>query len=198
MNIVILLFNEFETLDVFGPVEIFGRLPQYYNLRYHSLQGGMISNHHGVHLQTEGLDFIPDKIDILLIPGGRGVRKEVHDKHFIDNLIALIRKSNYVLSICTGSALLAQTGYLNNKHATSNKLALPWVSSLNQKVHWNKRARWVADGNYYTSSGVSAGIDMCLGFVAEQHGYQVAIQVAKEIEYHWIEDRLNDTFALSD
>jgi transcriptional regulator GlxA family with amidase domain len=61
-------------------------------------------------------------------------------------------------------------------------------------VRWEKRARWVADGKYYTSSGVSAGIDMALGFIEERHGQKKALETAKQIEYLWNEDRGNDPF----
>jgi transcriptional regulator GlxA family with amidase domain len=60
-----------------------------------------------------------------------------------------------------------------------------------------ERARWAADGKYYTSSGVSAGIDMALGFVAELHGRATAVEAARQMEYVWNEDKENDPFALS-
>lgn len=78
----------------------------------------------------------------------------------------LAEESHFCLSICTGSALLAKCGVLNNIKATSNKKALEWVKQTNENVIWIDKARWVVDGKFYTSSGVSAGMDMALGFVS--------------------------------
>ena len=90
--------------------------------------------------------------------------------------------------------LLAKSGVLDGKQATSNKRAFTWASSQSDNVDWDKKARWKVDGKYYTSSGVSAGMDMTLGFIADRHGIDFARKVAKEIEYNWIEDRDNDSF----
>ena len=74
------------------------------------------------------------------------------------------------------------------------KRAFSWVASSRDKVIWDKDARWKVDGKYYTSSGVSAGMDMALGFVADRHGIDVVRNVASEIEYNWIEDKDHDTW----
>jgi transcriptional regulator GlxA family with amidase domain len=84
---------------------------------------------------------------------------------------------------------------LNGKNATSNKLSWDWVISQNEEVLWKSKARWVVDGKYYTSSGVSAGIDMALGFIADRLGNQAAKAVSAAIEYVWNEDKDCDPFA---
>ena len=86
---------------------------------------------------------------------------------FINTLRNLCDRAENVLSICTGSALLAKSGVLDKRNATSNKKALDWVRSISQNVNWIKKARWVVDEKYYTSSGVSAGMDMSLGFISD-------------------------------
>ena len=188
MNIAILLFEDFETLDVFGPVEIFGRLQELYSIEFYSQTGGSITNRHGVRILTEKLEGTPLTPEIFLVPGGIGTRHEVNNKE----LIRLIRKtsetSRYVLTVCTGSALLARTGLLDGRHATTNKRSFAWASGNGPHVLWNKTARWIVDGKYYTSSCVSAGMDMSLGFLADRHGVDFARRVASEIEYRWIED----------
>ena len=73
-------------------------------------------------------------------------------------------------------------------------MSLEWVKTNSDKVDWIEKARWVVDGKYYTSSGVSAGIDMTLGFVADIFGYDSAIKIAKRIEYIWQEDKDIDLF----
>lgn len=194
MDVNILLFPDFETLDAFGPVEVLGSIEQY-KLRYISVSGGTIASRQGIRVLTESIEDA-DSYGILLIPGGRGTRSLVNDIKFIEKLSDMVIKSKYCLSVCTGSALLAKTGLLDNKEATSNKKAFEWVKSINTDVLWIEKARWVADQKYYTSSGVSAGIDMALGFVAERFGMNEAQKIAEQIEYIWNSDPNNDPFAV--
>ncbi|HVZ96447.1 MAG TPA: DJ-1/PfpI family protein [Chitinophagaceae bacterium] len=194
MNIAILLFHDFETLDVYGPVEVFGRLTDLYSIKFYSPHGGLIKNKHGVSVFTESLEDIKSEIEIFLIPGGFGTRKEVENKHLLERITEVSKLSHFVLTVCTGSALLARTGLLDGKRATSNKRAFAWVVTNSNKVKWNKSARWVVDGKFYTSSGVSAGMDMALGFISDRHGEALARKIAFEIEYDWIEDKDEDTF----
>jgi putative intracellular protease/amidase len=192
----VLLFYDFETLDVFGPVEIFGRLKDYYQVSFYSLQGGMVNNLHGVSIATEELQNIIRGVDIFLIPGGFGTRKEVDNILLIDLIKQISEQSKYVLTVCTGTALLAKTGLLDGKKATSNKRALNWVMSQGPDVEWIKKARWVVDGKYYTSSGVSAGMDMVLGFLGDLHGIEFARDSAFFIEYNWQENKEEDNFCM--
>jgi len=194
MEIAFIMFDDYETLDVFGPAEIFGRLVDKYDLTFYSLDGGVITNRHGVPIMTQKIAAIKNPPNIVLVPGGMGTRKEVNNKELLTAIKELSLASDYVLSVCTGSALLAKSGVLEGKQATSNKRAFSWASSQSDKVDWDKKARWKVDGKYYTSSGVSAGMDMALGFIADRHGIDFARKVAKEIEYNWIEDKDNDSF----
>ena len=189
-----MLFEEFETLDVFGPVEIFGRLNNEYSTRFYSLSGGNISNSHGVTLFTRKLEEIKGGVDIFLIPGGYGTRKEVANEALIKLLREISEASRYVLTVCTGTALQARTGLLDGKKATTNKIAFDWVVTNGKKVNWIRKARWVVDEKYYTSSGVSAGMDMTLDFLKDRHGITLARQVAEQIEYGWTEDSTHDPF----
>ena len=194
MEVAVLLFEDFETLDVFGPVEIFGRLVDLYTVKFYSLNGGQVKNKHGVSILTEKLEMINSNIEVFLIPGGFGTRKEVGNKLLIDAIKGISTFSSFVLTVCTGSALLARTKLLDGKKATSNKRAFTWVMTNGANVLWNKKARWTVDGKYYTSSGVSAGMDMALGFLADRHGIEFARKIAFEIEYNWTEDKDNDKF----
>ena len=98
-------------------------------------------------------------------------------------------------TVCTGSALLARTGLLDGRPATSNKLAWDWVVQQGPAVRWQRRARWVDDGNVLTSSGVSAGIDMALSLVERLNGRDMAVASARNMEYVWNTDPANDLFA---
>lgn len=193
-QVAIVLFDNFETLDVFGPVELLGRLPEAYSLEYYSMKGGMVTSGQGTKIVTEPFCEITSK-GILLIPGGQGTRSLVDDSEFIEKLGKLAYKAEYIFTVCTGAALLAKTGRLNGKEATSNKRAFQWVQSINEQVHWVKKARWVIDKNIYSSSGVSAGMDMTLGFLCDVHGEETVKEVCQGVEYTWNRDKENDPFA---
>lgn len=193
-TVVALVFDNFETLDLFGPVEVFGRLPESFQIQYVSLAGGIVSNQHGVKLETIPIEELSDTIDILLVIGGQGTRALVKNVAFCNKLKALSQCATWVLSVCTGSALLARTGELDNIKATSNKRAWQWVIEQSSTVNWIPKARWVKDNKFYTSSGVSAGIDMTFAFISEQLGYDSARGIADEIEYRWNENSLQDEF----
>ncbi|MDR1219358.1 MAG: DJ-1/PfpI family protein [Treponema sp.] len=194
MDINCLVFNNFETLDLFGPVEVFGKIEECC-IRYFSLHGGKIKNKDNVQIITEKINQIK-KYDILIIPGGKGARILVNDNEFIQNLKIIAEKMLWCLTICTGSALLAKTGLLDGFEATSNKIAFEWVKTNGENVKWKYKARWVVDKKYYTSSGISAGIDMSLGFVCDHFGGEKAKEIAKRMEYKWNNNKDNDIFAM--
>ncbi|MFW2177846.1 MULTISPECIES: DJ-1/PfpI family protein [unclassified Moraxella] len=193
-HITALLFDDFETLDLFGVVEVFGRLPEIYTCHFVSLTGGLITSSQNVQIQTVAVADFHLPTDIFLIIGGKGTRQLVNDSVFLQQVKDFANQATFVLSVCTGSALLAKAGLLDDKSATSNKLAWQWVIAQSDKVNWIGKARWVVDGKFYTSAGVSAGMDMAYGFLADQHGIELARQKAHEIEYHWQEDPNDDSF----
>jgi len=195
LKLNILLFDGFETLDVFGPVEVFGQLVDQYTIEYYSNLGGIVVSTQNVHINTLPLTQLAVN-DILFIPGGQGIRREVNNSELIAIIKALATASQFVLTVCTGTALLPRTGLLKNKVATPNTLAFEWVASQATDVKWKKSARWAQDEKYYTSSGVSAGIDMALGFIGDMQGMQKAEKIAREIEYVWQQDKENDPFAI--
>jgi transcriptional regulator GlxA family with amidase domain len=123
-----------------------------------------------------------DLSGILLIPGGKATRILVDEPDFISRLKNIVEKSTWCLTVCTGSGLIAKTGLLDGHNATSNKIAFEWVKSIGKNVNWIYKARWVVDKKYYTSSGVSAEIDMSLGFLADHLGEERAKEKAKFME----------------
>jgi len=193
-QVVTILFNGFETLDVFGPVEILGRLKEEFNVNLYSMEGEIIKSSQGVPVHTRPLSQLNLENYILMIPGGIGTRELIDDEVFLEHLKTLSINAEYILTICTGSILLAKTGFLDGKRATTNKRVFAWTEDF-LEVNWVREARWVRDGNTYTSSGVSAGMDMALGFVADQLGYDVAKRQSIEIEYDWKEDPTWDPFS---
>lgn len=128
----------------------------------------------------------PD-VDILLVPGGTGdwLLDENKDRSIEDFVAARYPRLEYLLSVCTGAASLAKAGVLKGRKATTNKAAWDWVTSRAEGVDWVPTARWVADGKIWTSSGVSAGMDMMYAFLKHFYGDddEVLARVMNGIEY---------------
>lgn len=194
MRFNVILFNDFETLDVFGPVEVIGQLDELYEIEFYSEEGGIIRNSQKVRIESFPFTEIKEN-GIMLIPGGFGTRREVNNENLIERIREITNNSQFVLTVCTGTALLAKTGLLKKHKATTNKMAFDWVVEQDRDVYWIRNARWVVDDKYYTSSGVSAGIDMTLGFVGDRHGIETAKKISKRIEYIWNKDKDNDPFS---
>ncbi|MDR3265558.1 MAG: DJ-1/PfpI family protein [Synergistaceae bacterium] len=187
----ILLFEGFETLDACGPAEIAGKVPRY-RLGYYSMNGGPVTSAQQLEVNTRPLREMPP--GLFLIPGGMGTRTLVDDAGFIEQIRWAALEARFVLTVCTGASLLAKTGLMDGKSATTNKIAFDWVVSVNPKVNWIRRGRWVRDGSLFSSSGVSAGMDMTLAFIAEDLGAEEAERIARRIEYLWNRHPDDDPF----
>ncbi|KAM0262177.1 hypothetical protein ACHAQJ_001922 [Trichoderma viride] len=137
----------------------------------------------------------PDDIEVLLVPGGRGTRNLPVTQHVADFIKERFPKLRYLLTICTGASLAARSGVLDGKNATTNKLAFDWVVSQGPNVKWARRARWVEEGNIWTSSGLTAGIDMMYAFIADQFGEATADRIAAGAEFTRNTDSTNDPFS---
>lgn len=190
----LLLFPGFETLDVFGPLEMFGMLPDHINIALISQHQGLIKSTQGQCVMTDfALDNAPH-MDFLLIPGGMGTRTEVNNLVLLDWISLRSAKADIIMSVCTGAALLAKAGVLDGHKATTNKLAFNWVTEQSTRVNWIKTARWVDDGHVVTSAGISAGIDMSLYVISRLFGEGVRDHLAKKAEYRLSPDASEDPF----
>jgi len=126
---------------------------------------------------------------MLLLPGGmgaRGPRGEENTGPVVQFLKTLDLSGEgsikHVLTVCTGSEILARTGLLDGRNATTNKRAFNDVKAKHPNVKWVAKARWVVDGNVWTSSGISAGMDLAFAWMAEVWGEEVAGFVADRSE----------------
>lgn len=127
-----------------------------------------------------------EAIDVLIVPGGVGVRGDMTAE--IDFMKRMYPTLKSVLSICTGATILARAGILDGRRATTNKRAYEWATSTGPNVNWAAKARWVVDGNIVTSSGISAGIDASYAFVALNYGEDIAESLADSAEYvRWMD-----------
>jgi transcriptional regulator GlxA family with amidase domain len=172
-----------------------GMLPERFKLTMVAEQPGPVESGQGPGGMAEA-GIGEDRVyDLLLVPGGRGTRREVANARLIDWLGRQAQTAGIVATICTGAALLARTGLLDEHRATTNKLAFDWVATQGPGVNWQRQARWVEDGKYFTSSGISAGIDMSLAIIGQICGLEQAREVANWAEYVWNENSTVDPFA---
>ena len=195
-SIGVLLFEGFELLDVFGPLEMYGMATDHFDICLVCEHGGVIASRQGPKSLTDCSFRDAQGFDLLLVPGGPGTRQEVGNQVLLDWLKEQSQRATLVTSVCTGSALLAKAGVLDGVRATTNKMAFDWVTSQSSLVQWEKQARWVEDGKFFTSSGVSAGIDMSLAVIAQLVSPELADQAATFAEYEWHRDPSWDPFAL--
>lgn len=191
----IVLFDGFELLDVFGPVELFSRLPEDFPITFIAPKPGPVRSGQGAEVVATVALGKAEPVDIVLVPGGPGTRQLVEDAEFLGALTDLCAQAEIITSVCTGSALLAAAGLLEGFRATSNKKAYTWATTFGDDVDWVPRARWVHDRNRWTSSGVAAGMDMSAALIAHFCGPDVAAKAAVEIELEIHEDPDWDPFA---
>jgi transcriptional regulator GlxA family with amidase domain len=189
------LFKGFELLDVFGPLEAFGNLPDEFRVVTVAATAGPVASFQRTRAVADASFADAPPLDLLLVPGGLGTRREVDNPILLDWLRARAATAEIVTSVCTGAALLARAGLLDGRRATSNKRAFAWVAAQGPRVEWVPVARWVDDGKFVTSSGVSAGIDMALHVIARLLGEEVARTMAVRMEYTWHRDADDDPFA---
>ena len=200
-HLAAIIFPGFEMLDLFGPLEMFAG-PGREHLEIHMVaeQPGPVPaslDRDGptgpAVVATHGFD-TAQEFDLLLIPGGAGTRTEIGNPAMIEFLSTRTARAELVATVCTGSALLAKTGVLDGHRATSNKQVFALATQQSDAVTWVEAARWVEDGKFFTSSGVSAGMDMSLAIIARLFGRDSAQKIARYAEYCWQEDPDHDPF----
>jgi len=191
----VVLYPGFELLDTYGPLEAFGHLPEAFRIVQVAEQAGPVASAQGPRVMPDATLAEAPKLDWLLVPGGIGTRAEVDNAKLVDWLRARAATAERVASVCTGAALLARAGLLDGRRATSNKAVFSWVTSQGPRVTWVPEARWVHDGKFSTSSGVSAGIDMTLDLIAKHVNADTSEALARAMEYEWHRDPTWDPFA---
>ena len=194
-SIGVVLFDQFELLDVFGPLEMFGVLRKSFEIHLLAERSGTVASAQGPRSVVDQTFDDAGSMDLLLVPGGRGTRNEVDNEYLLGWLRSRSEVTEIVASVCTGSAVLAAAGLLDGRRATSNKMSFEWVMTQGPEVTWVPEARWVVDGKFYTSGGVAAGIDMALSIVAGLLDEEVAVGVSEGTEYDWHRDPSWDPFA---
>jgi len=193
-NVGIILYPGFEVLDVYGPAEIWGYVPDFNLVTISESAGPVVSFQGMVTLADYSFDDAPE-LAIILVPGGAGTVSELGNESLMAFLKERHERSEITTSVCTGSALLAASGVLKGHRATTNKRYFSLSVDADPDVDWVVKARWVDDGRVITSSGVTAGMDMALHLVGRLYGKEHAHHLASSIEYEWHDDPEDDPFA---
>lgn len=188
------VFPGFQALDLWGPLEVFGDCAPAVKPLLIGPVLEPIASAQGPRIIADVTFDIAPRIDLLLIPGGH-VQPQKSNRELLQWIQTRAEDAELVMTVCNGADLLAQTGLLDSRRATTNKALFRSISAAHPAVNWIPQARWVEDGKYVTSSGISAGIDMAFGVIARVAGPSVAAGLAVHLEYERHHDPTWDPFA---
>jgi transcriptional regulator GlxA family with amidase domain len=189
-NVAILIFDEVEVLDFCGPFEVFSVTGRWDNVNPFDVytvaeksEPIMARNNLSVNPRYTVSDC--PQPHILLVPGGYGTRKEMHNTTLIDWIKDCSQETELLLSVCTGALLLAKAGLLEGLEATTHYAAIELLreNAPNTTIHENRRV--VDNGKIILSAGISAGIDMSLYVISKLLGKDQAVKTAHYMEYDW-------------
>jgi transcriptional regulator GlxA family with amidase domain len=189
-----ILYEGFELLDLYGPLEMFGSLKPQLEILTVAEKTGPVSSFQGPQTMVEFDYQNCPRLDLILLPGGFGTIQELKNQTIMSFLKERVPSAKVTMSVCSGSWILARAGLLNGRRATSNKAYFKMATQQSDQVEWVSEARWVEDGPFYTSSGVSAGMDMSLAVIASLYGKEKALDIANGAEYIWNQDPDADPF----
>jgi len=182
-RVVIVVSDGIESLDAVGPHEVFtctnlvvGRTV--YEVQLAALSGSTVRAGSGLRLGVDTTLAQVTELHTLMIAGGQGMREAVEDPATVGEVTRLAGCAERVTSVCTGAALLAATGQLDGRRATTHWAFAEWVAARWPAVTVEPDQIYVRDGNVWTSAGVTAGMDLALALVAEDLGPEVAHSVA--------------------
>jgi transcriptional regulator GlxA family with amidase domain len=189
----ILIFDDVEILDVAGPFEVFAvtRLNDEQRLQQSSpFKVYLISETNKQITAIGGLRLTPDvtisecpELDLLVVPGGWGTRKESKNKILVKWIGNQFTNNRLIASVCTGSSLLGKAGLLDGRDATTHWRAFDFLQESAPKARILKNVRFTLTEPIFTSVGVSAGIDLALRIVSHVFGTEVGQATARQMEY---------------
>ena len=190
-RIVMLAYDQAQSLDIFGPLEVFSRasrwLRDHRNLEAAAYEVEVVTTGGGPLVMSNGLAIMTTRAaevrsaDTLLVTGGIGCHRAAEDRPLIDWLKATAPRVRRLGSVCTGSIVLAAAGLLRGQKATTHWAYLDKLQSLEPSCSVDRASIFVRSGNVITSAGVTAGMDMALALVEDDYDRSVAIHVAQEL-----------------
>lgn len=188
IKVGIFLFNDVEVLDFAGPFEVFSLSSKNNEKLFEVITIGetdeLITARNGLKVLPMASFKDKLKLDILIIPGGYGAEKiEIKNQITINWIKEQKDKVKILASVCTGAFLLAESGILDNKSATTHWMDIDRLEKEYPKIRIIKNLKFVDEGNIITSGGISAGINMSFHIIKKLFGVNIAKSTAKRMEY---------------
>jgi transcriptional regulator GlxA family with amidase domain len=190
-NVAILIFDEVEVLDFCGPFEVFGvtglRSGDEHPFHVYTVaeKVGPVSARNGLSVNPAYTVAECPPPDILLVPGGYGTRRQIHNEMLVNWVKAQAERVELLLSVCTGALVLAKAGLLEGLSATTHCAAFDELKVLAPNTTLCPNERYVDNGKIILSAGISAGIDMSLYVVARLLGEEQANETARYMQYDY-------------
>ena len=189
IKVGILIFDEVEVLDFAGPFEVFSITTDNNEAKLFNVS--IIAENNRIINARNGLKVLPDyslqdakEIDVLIIPGGFGAETvEFKNKVLLEWIIETNQKTIITASVCTGAIILAETKLLDNRKATTHWMDTDRLKNDYPAIQVVTNTKYVEDGKFITSGGISAGINMSLYIVGKLFGKETAVDTAKRMEY---------------
>ena len=184
-RVVIVIFDGFQLFDLAGPADVFATASLMsgepgYRLEVTAVYAGPVSAHNGIATLVQApLAEVTGPIDTLLVVGGLDVPGQLGNRPLIEGIARLARCARRIASVCNGAFLLAEAGLVAGRRVTTHWLMADELASRYQDVEVDADPIYIKDENVWTSAGVSAGVDLALALVAEDHGHRLARDVAR-------------------
>jgi transcriptional regulator GlxA family with amidase domain len=185
-RVVILAVPDVQTLDVSGPAEAFSIATHWHGARYDvrlvTPDGAPVRGASGLTLVPDGaIADVRGAIDTLVVAGGAGVFAAAEDRRLITWLRRASQHARRTASVCTGALLLAEAGLLDGRRATTHWAYCDRLAERFPQVTVERDPIFVRDGNVATSAGVTAGMDLALALIEEDHGAPTALATARSL-----------------
>lgn len=189
-RVATLLFDDVEVLDFAGPFEVFAvarsnRGEPLFEVSTVALRPSEVLARNGLRVMPNCTVAELGEVDILVVPGGQGTRRQLSDPAMLAFLRATCPSAELTLSVCTGALLLGAAGLLEGRGATTHWVAMEELRALDSGAHLFPGARIVDNGPLVVCAGVSAGIDGALYVVERLLGRAQANGTARQMEYDW-------------
>lgn len=180
----ILIHENITMTDVAGPADVFHHANAFgaaYGTVLISPYGGDVTASNGLRLRADHTAASAPELDTVIIPGAYGMVTRPFGQSLVDAVTAVTRGAGRIASVCTGSFLLAQVGLLDQRRATTHWSQATRFRKVFPRVEVQRDALFVRDGNIFTSAGISSGVDLALALVEDDHGPDVAREVARQL-----------------
>ncbi|WP_127126325.1 GlxA family transcriptional regulator [Georgenia sp. SYP-B2076] len=185
-GVVIVTFDAAQILDVTGPLEVFSSASRFlpaarYLTQVVTTRGGPVRASCGLEFASIPVAEVVGPVDTLLVAGGADMDAAVADTELLAHVRRLAADARRVTSVCSGAFVLAAAGLLAGRRATTHWSECGLLGYTYADVTVDRDAIYVRDGNVWTSAGVTAGIDLALALVADDHGHEAAATIARQL-----------------